>query len=595
MRHPSLAAAITLLAALGAAAPADAVPTFRAHTTISGFTDWRSPVNVGDLNGDGRDDLAMTDGERCRVHIVFGSDQTGRTLGLDTLGAAGLTLRNVGDGRCYEIGVAPAGDVNGDGRDDVAILRSEAWDGPHAGWVLFGRPAGGDVDMAALGSGGLTFTGTPQPPRDDIGGLFPQRGIGDVNGDGRDDLRVVGKSFASGPAVFFGRASGGTVNPAADGSGLLRLNAGTDGVRGVLPYGDVDRNGRGDLLTWHTRSPQLDQRFDLVAGRGPGTVDVSLGGAGVVPLTGGTYVDPDGLDYLHDPKGDIDGDGLPDPLFSDTGNPDVKIALTSKQASPLTKTSLLAGSLVFRGTASLAWPSPDEAGDVNGDGRGDLTVTATSRAVSSGSGVQFLADFPAGRQWGYVMHGRNTPGVLTFDTPPAGVWRLDSLPEGAALLGGLAFDADAGRELFARIEPTGDVVVGDLVDAPAPVDTVAPSLGTVSLDNPTISTRIPCGVAGTAACPAPRTATLDFTASEPIKLTFRLKRDTGATEISSTVWTGPGAHKVGVNAAYEVPPGWLQPRPLYYRIRPGNYTMWLEARDLAGRTAAVSRKLQIIP
>lgn len=596
MRRVRLSLVVVALGTLGIAQPAGAVPTYREHTRVVNAGAGAVPIDAGDMNGDGRADLAITDPSRCRVHVLFGSETPGRTIDLDALASAGLTLRNVGDGRCYEVAVHAAGDVNGDGRADLSVARSDQFDGPHDGWVVFGRPTGGDVDVSALGAGGLTFPGTVQshPYGERIGGVMPDAGLGDVNGDGYDDLRVIGRQLAFGPAVLFGRAAGGAVTLPGNGSSLLVLSLGADRPRGVLPYGDVDRNGRADLLTWKTRAPQLDQRFDLVGGRGPGALDVAAGGPGVVPLTGGTYVDPAGFDYLHDPMGDLDGDGLPDPVFNDTGDPDPKIALTSRQASPLTTTSLLAGSLVLRSTPTLSWIWPDPAGDLNRDGRADLTITATSQAQISGAGRDFLAAFPPGRSWGYVVNGRATPGTLTFDAPLAGVARLDSLPEGARLHGALAFDTDATPELMATISDSGQVVVGDLVDLPAPVDTVPPTFSGVTLDNPTISTRIPCGVTGYAACPAPRTATLSFTASERMRLTFRLVRDTGATEISSTVWTRPGAHTVAVSAAYEIPPGWLQPRPQYHRIRPGNYTMYLEARDLAGRTGVVSRALRIV-
>lgn len=596
MRRVCLSLLVTALAILGNPVGAGAVPTYREHTRVVDAGAAAVPIDAGDMNGDGRADVAITDASRCRVHVVFGSETPGRTLSADALGAAGLTLRGVGVGTCYDVVTHAAGDVNGDGRADLSVTRSETSSGPHDGWVVFGRPTGGDVELSALGAGGLTFPGTPQslPYGVRIGGVMPDNGLGDVNGDGYDDLRVIGKQLAFGPAVFFGGPAGGTVTLPGSGASLLTLSLGAERPRAVLPYGDVDRNGRRDLLTWQTRTPQLDHRFDLVGGRGPGALDVAAGGPAIVPLTGGTYVDPAGFGYLHDPMGDLDGDGLPDPVFNDTADPDPKIALTSRQASPLTTTSLLAGSLVLRSTPTLGgiWPHP--AGDLNRDGRADLTITATSRAQTSGTGREFLAAFPAGRPWGYVIDGRATPGTLTFDAPPAGVARLDSLPEGARLRGGLAFDGDPAPELMATISDSADVVVGDLVDLPAPVDTVAPAFSGVTLDHPTISTRIPCGVPGYAACPAPRTATLSFTASERIRLTFRLVRDTGATEISSTVWTRPGAHTVAVNAAYEIPPGYLQPRPQYRRIRPGNYTMYLEARDLAGRTAVVSRTLRIV-
>lgn len=594
MRRAIAPVGLSVLVSAALAVPAAAVPTYREHTRITQAGEYAQAVGVGDVNGDGRDDVAIYDYGACDVHVVFGRDASG-TVALGDLGTGGLTIRGAGSTSC-EVDVNPAGDVNGDGRADVAI--GMRYGNPARGWVVFGRPAGGDVDLSTLGAGGLMFRGTPQPGTGQVVPIVPDGALGDVNGDGLGDLRVLvtrpeGGGF--GPAVFFGRATGGTVEY-GDGSGLLRVGIGPRLLTGLFAYSDLDRNGRTDLVTWD-RDPSSGHRFDLVGGRGAAGVDLAAGGPSIVPLTGGGYVEPDGLDYVLDPQGDIDGDGVPDLHYRQYIGSDLRtsanVALSSRQASPLTKTSLLAGSLVLAGSATLNVGTAGRAGDVDRDGRDDLTVAATSRSEIDAGDREFLTAFPEGRGWGYLVNGRATPGTLSLDTPPAGVSRLDSLPD-ATLFGALRFDADTDRELLARDRATGDIVVGDVVDQPAPADTEAPSLDGLTLDHATISNRIPCGGAGESVCPAPRDATVSFTASEPVKVRFRLVSQYGWTALGATVWTGRGARTIALRAAYVIPAGWLRPRPEYHRLPLGNYTLRVEARDLAGRTTTVTRALKIV-
>src|SRR5215468_2970183 len=110
--------------------------------------------------------------------------------------------QDAGDHSGYS--VSSAGDVNGDGFDDVII---GALDGGGPGntragagdsYVVFGKASGfaAEVDLGAVAAGNGGFVLHGQDPADKSG--ISVSSAGDVNGDGFDDL-IIGANFGDGP------------------------------------------------------------------------------------------------------------------------------------------------------------------------------------------------------------------------------------------------------------------------------------------------------------------------------------------------------------------------------------------------------------
>ena len=197
--------------------------------SFAGWAQVSQPL-VGDYNGDGRDDVALLGGPGWLSIPVAWSVANGSNP------AFYVTNRGVADfpGLAGTSGVKmTVGDFNGDGRDDVALLGVAGW---------------GSMPIAFSGGGG-TFTVNYIS----VGSSFPSWAqgstvtavAGDFNGDGRDDVALVGGSgWLSIPVAF----------SAGDGSSTWVTNyqvadfpvwAQTANARPVA--GDFDGDGRDDI------------------------------------------------------------------------------------------------------------------------------------------------------------------------------------------------------------------------------------------------------------------------------------------------------------------------------------------------------------
>ncbi|OWU71440.1 hypothetical protein ATO3_18360 [Marinibacterium profundimaris] len=149
---------------------------------------------LGDVNGDGIDDILIGSRAKDTLFVLFGRDGQPFDLQTDLSaldGSDGFALRHRIDGQVGEI---LAEDLDGDGLNDILIQ------GPDNGTysVVFGRSTGfgASVDVAALAP--------------DEGTVFAAEtffNMGDVNGDGFDDL-VIESEAEGGTYLVFGDAQG---------------------------------------------------------------------------------------------------------------------------------------------------------------------------------------------------------------------------------------------------------------------------------------------------------------------------------------------------------------------------------------------------
>jgi hypothetical protein len=141
--------------------------------TISGPADGGNfgqfAANVGDLDGDGRDDLLVkgyTSATKGAVYLVYGGDSTYTDVGL------------VGS-QAYGHHLTGAGDVNGDGFPDALV--GEPWLNFGEGELLLG-------DGSAFSSQTQSLTNSNYGQGDWL--FYDGLGVGDIDSDGFDDVLV---------------------------------------------------------------------------------------------------------------------------------------------------------------------------------------------------------------------------------------------------------------------------------------------------------------------------------------------------------------------------------------------------------------------
>ncbi len=419
-----------------------------------------SVSSAGDFNGDGFGDLivgapyAGVNNAFGAAYVVFGSDSGfAPELDLGALnGTDGFRIDGVVEGETLGFSVSGAGDVNGDGFDDLIIGDAGTTDGGAEAttYVVFGQTisVGPVFDVTTLsGANGFRLISGDA-------GQVAVAGAGDVNGDGFGDV-IVGTKIAQRPAgdssgaayVFFGNATGfaDIVDLAAlDGTNGFKLTGAESDYAGsaVSGAGDINGDGFDDVIVGATRQPAGEPGaayvfFGKALGFAADLDLAGLNGANGFKFRGG--YSGGGAGSALSAAGDLNGDGFADLIVGAPGASSGAGAVHVIYGKPfafLAEIGTPDVQLDGEKANDALGTSVSHIGDFNGDGFGDVLVGASHQGGGRGSS--------------YVVFG----ALYSFGYTDQGLGGLDN-KTGLKIFGAAAGD-NSGRSVSAAGDVNGD-------------------------------------------------------------------------------------------------------------------------------------------
>ena len=398
-----------------------------------------SVSSAGDINNDGFDDFiigspANDDAGRDAgsAYVIFGKAGGIGTIDLTNLQPAnGFVIR--GDVSYDNAGwsVSSAGDVNGDGFDDIIVgapFGDNAFPMAGEAYVIFGKASGfGTIDLTSLpANAGFVIQG---PAQDNAAG-YDVSSAGDINGDGFDDLIVTSRVFNSGgwsyysydttPSayVIFGKATPATtINlatlPITDGFRVTSTSSDGWSNFSIAAAGDINGDGFDDIILGDIYGAGGAGEAYVIFGKATGFTNIDA--AALAPPNGFRIQGDSGGDWAGFSvagAGDVNNDGFDDiiigaPFGDDGGTNAGEAYVIFGKATRLRNDRPDEPGSRPRGSRSrvkvvtdVAGYSVSGAGDVNGDGFHDIIISAPWSDTHSGKA--------------YVIFGKAT-GFGTID------------------------------------------------------------------------------------------------------------------------------------------------------------------------------------
>ena len=300
----------------------------------------------------------------------------------------------------YPIGEV-AGDFNGDGLRDLAVLCSTGGDqGPFTITILVGKGDG-------------TFTAGPTTQATGVQ-TQPSMIVGDFNGDGKADLAILSLDASYNGncvTVLLGKGDGTFATPITS-DASKQPSQGGDVISGSLVAADFNGDGKLDVAV-------VGDSVDA------GGVTVLLGNGDGSFTAAGPSIEPDqGFGLVA--AGDFNGDGIPDLVVANySGGTTFTVLLGKGDGTFTAKTPL-----TFSDPADK-FPNSIVVGDFNQDGKTDFAALDQENLLvflGNGDGTFSQIDVPlleAGEDYSLAAGDFNNDGKVDFAAIDRYVERID--------------------------------------------------------------------------------------------------------------------------------------------------------------------------
>ena len=271
-------------------------------------------IAIGDFNGDGRDDLAIT-ADKYDQDVINDSDEGAIYIYLSSFNGIGSTpdITIIGDSESTEIGwggIVNLGDINGDGYDDLGFADDDGYS-----WIFWGSSGFSgtlDLDNTSLSSTEISVFNIPNIHFNEV------IAIGDINGDGYDDLAAEGYETLY---VLYGMQAWNTLYESTAGLNILEIT-GTHYSSDVYALGDIDGDGKDEfaftgtsslgysvdnfLTIWQGDNPNLNANgFAIQIDSNSFAVDENIAGVSLGSITSSSTVNLEQYNfYITSVRGD---------------------------------------------------------------------------------------------------------------------------------------------------------------------------------------------------------------------------------------------------------------------------------------------------